>query len=261
MRKIISIVLTLTLLLSFGLAAQAVDAAPEPAGYVYIMVDANVLDAGVFYGPARVYFYEDESAMDVTARFLGDNVIGADIGFVSGIVLPRNITVNVPEPIATALAEVDPSFPAAGSTQAGQTLGNGHFAAWAGWTYNVNNEQPDFLAGAVALAQGDVIRWEFTLRAGVCIGFDDDWDNTPAFIDRADRGKLIAAVANTDAAHPPELSNLLATQAEIDEAVEVVLAEDDTNIWRTVLSVAAIVVLAVFSGFAIFRFVRILASV
>ena len=261
MRKILSIVLSLCLLLGFGALAVQAQTNPEPAGYVYIMVDANVLGAGVLYGPARVYFYEGESAMDATVRFLGDNVIGADMGFVSGIVLPRNITVNVPAPIAEALAAVDATFPAAGPTQAGQTLGSGHVAAWAGWTYNVNNEQPDFFAGAAALEQGDVIRWEFTLRAGVCIGFDDTWDGTPAFVPRVDRSELIAAVAGTDAAHPAELSNILATQAEVDEALAAVLAGNSGScIWLNLLAIGGIVLLSLVSGFAIFRFVRILAN-
>jgi|GEM_PF-2689898 len=228
-KRFISILLAFCLLLGFGFAVQA-EEAPAPAGYIAIMVDANVLGAGVLYGPAMVRIYEGDTLMDATQRFLGENAVGT--GWISGIVLPHNITVSVPEAVAKALTEIDTTFPAAGATLAGETLGAGDFAAWAGWNFSYNNTQPvdedtgfGLTADDVLLENGDVVRWEFTLRAGICIGFESPWGDAAFFEGRADKGELITAAAQVSVVSAEAmavLGNLLATQADVDAAVEAV---------------------------------------
>ena len=89
-------------------------------------------------------------------------------------------------------------------------------------------EMPADGADNIVLAGGEVIRWEFSLSMGPDIGFDQDWPGgAEAFIARADRTELAAATAaargNTDQAMAV-LGSLLATQDDIDAAVEALAA-------------------------------------
>ncbi|MCL2446060.1 MAG: DUF4430 domain-containing protein [Oscillospiraceae bacterium] len=235
MRKIIEFVLTLTMLLGFGLAVQAL---PEPQpDNIYIMVDANVLDGyGIFYLPVSVPFSDDESVLDITARWFGQHVtINGD--FLTGFATP-----------AAELAASD-------------------YAPFSGWMLTINNEMTMLGAAAEFPQHGDVIRWEFSLDFGVDIGFEG-WDGTPPAFDRADKSELIRAYtaicpicAGVWRAHDA-MNNLTATQEQVDEAIIGLLLCfcNDRYVLQNRLAIVGIVLLSLISGFAIFRFVRILAG-
>ncbi|MCL2195637.1 MAG: DUF4430 domain-containing protein [Oscillospiraceae bacterium] len=231
MRKIIAIVLTLCLLLGLGFAVQATDHYPM---HVYIMVDANVLDEGILYVPMAQFFSYGDSVLDITARWINATIAG---DFLVGI----------------------------GDLQAGD------HAAFSGWMLTINNEMSMLGAAAEFPQPGDVIRWEFSLDFGVDIGFEG-WDGTPPAFARADKSELIRAASqdNTCPAVRDDalavLSNLTATQAQVDDVVECfsigcVCDSNGSCIWLNVLGISLLVLLSLVSGFAIFRFVRILGSV
>ena len=188
MRKIIVILLTLTMLLGFSaVAAQA----NEPA-HIYIMVDANVLGNGLWWAPQRVAFTPGENALEITMRELG----------------------------ASALVTGEFLF---GISIDGEVLQAGDYAAFSGWMLTINNEMTMLGAANEFPQAGDVIRWEFSLDFGVDIGFEG-WDGAPPAIDRADMSELIRAASMAcsvwlanDAL--PVLNNLTATQEEVDAAI------------------------------------------
>lgn len=193
----------------------------ESAGYVAMMVDANVLGAGVLYGPVRVRFYEGESAMDITARFLGNNaeILTSEWGdFLNGIRLPHNFRVNVPQVVVDEIGDLH-----SGATRRGRLLQASDFAETSGWMLTVNDEMSMLGASGEFPQNGDVIRWEFSLNFGNDLGFED-WEGNPGLIERVDRSELIAAVmrpCNPSRANitwsMTTLGNLLATQDEIDD--------------------------------------------
>jgi len=221
----------LTLCLAAGLAFSAgvsVHAAETPAGYVAICVDANVLGAGLLYGPALVPFNEGESAIDITDRFLGANaeIVSETWGdFLDGVKLPRNFTLNVPQVITAAVTD----FSAAGGpVTAGAILRSADFAAFSGWMITINNEMTMVGASDEFPEDGDVLRWEFSLNFGNDLGYED-WFGTPGLITRTDKGGLVASIAQSQgdcrravaAARDSAmavLGKLQATQTEIDAA-------------------------------------------
>ncbi|MCL2530545.1 MAG: DUF4430 domain-containing protein [Oscillospiraceae bacterium] len=238
MRKIISIVLTLCLLLGLAFAVQAT---PESTtSYVYFMVDANVLDnATFFWTPRAVEFEVGENVLEITMRELGVSALVTG-EFLFGI-------------------SID-----------GETLQASDHAEWSGWMLTINNEMTMLGAAAEFPQPGDVIRWEFSLDFGVDIGFEG-WDGTPPAFERADKSTLIhnAVIARCDVIFHddilPVLGNLTATQAQVNAAASAALQNcdcypNDSCIWRNILAISGIVLLSLVSGFAIFRFVRILAA-
>ena len=246
MRKIIAIILTLTLLLGFGaITVQALPVDDVHPG-IYLMIDANILDDyGLQVPPMFVPMLDDESVLDLTRRVFGPQVVLAG-DFLMGF-----------------------------AWECGTSLMASDYAEWSGWLLTINNEMTMLGAAAEFPQPGDVIRWEFSLDFGVDIGFEG-WDGTPPAITRADKSALIRAVVQgSECPAAPAfdflavLSNLTVVQPEVDAMVASLLApcycdtisNNDSNIWRTVLSVAAIVVLAAVNIFAIWRFVRVLGSV
>jgi len=187
MKKCLAIALALLLCLSLGSATAF---AAEPAGYVAVSVDANVLGAGVLYGPVLVPFYAGESCADVTERFLGDSCeVDTAWGFyLTGIKLPRDFTPDVPAVLSAHAGTLG-----AGHSQAGEILQGFDFTATSGWFYTVNNEDMGVGVDTVPAQDGDVLRWQFSLIDwGADLGLA--WDGNNVFTPE-DKTALISAVA------------------------------------------------------------------
>ena len=95
-----------------------------------------------------------------------------------------------------------------------------------GWMYTVNHAKADIGAGAYALGDGDVIRWQFTLACGLDLGFDDIGPGGfgPAMYRHADKSELIRALcadgadASAKSAALSVVINPTATAAEVAAA-------------------------------------------
>lgn len=217
MKKILAGLLAALMLLGLGSAAAF---AAEPLGYVAVSVDADVLGAGILYGPELIPFYAGESYADVTQRFLGDNCeVDTDWGFyLTGIKLPRDFTLDVPSVLADKTGELD-----AGHSKAGEILQGFDFTATSGWFYTVNNEDMGAGADTVPAEDGGVLRWQFSLiNWGADLGLA--WDGNNVFTPE-DKTALIAAVAKINSSS--EKAALLgdpAVKAAYDEAY-IILAD------------------------------------
>jgi len=214
MKKCLAIALALLLCLSLGSAAAF---AEEPAGYVAVSVDANVLGAGVLYGPVLIPFYAGESCADVTQRFLGSNCeVDTSWGFyLTGIVLPRDFTPDVPAVLSAHAGTLGE-----GHSQAGETLQGFDFTATSGWFYTVNNEDMGVGVDTVPAEDGDVLRWQFSLIDwGADLGLA--WDGNNVFTPE-DKTALVLAVAKLNSsADKAALLGDTAVKAAYDAAYDV----------------------------------------
>lgn len=209
-----------------------------PLGHVTLSMDVHTLGAGYLYEPAIVPFYEGETYADVTDRLLGGDdhyhYSGElDAGFyLSAVELPRSIDVDVPEIILDALGDLD-----SGPSEAGEYLGEFGYSPWSGWMYSVNGELPNVGVSDREPADGDVVRWHFTVYGyGADLGLPDSgWGTTPLYT-AADKDALLTAVATVNSADDKAellakpgaaaayaeayevLADLTASQTTVDEA-------------------------------------------
>jgi len=219
------------LCLGLGSAAGMTARAAQPVGCVAVSVDANVLGAGVLYGPELVPFYPGESCADVTDRFLGGGNYTAHptYSYVTGIKLPRDFEPDVPAVLSVALG--------AGHSRAGEFLQEFDFTATAGWFYTVNHEDAGVGAGSVPAQDGDVLRWQFSLIDwGADLGLAWDGNNVFTPEDKtalvlavaqinssADKAALLVFDAGVKAAYDAAytvLADLAASQSDISGALE-----------------------------------------
>jgi len=105
------------------------------------------------------------------------------------------------------------------------SLGNSDFFMMAGWMFTIEHHLPDVFAGGIALNDGDVIRWQFSLMAGPDIGFAMQGMGL-ALYEHVDKSDLIRALSTpgiTNEAREAALAviiNPFATVAEVTEAIE-----------------------------------------
>ncbi|MCL2106611.1 MAG: DUF4430 domain-containing protein [Oscillospiraceae bacterium] len=193
-KRILTCALALLICLGPGPVTALASGAESIAGYVSVCVDANVLGAGVLYGPALVPFYEGETHARVTERFLGERLeVETAYGFyLTGIQLPRDFEPVVPAVLSAHTGTLD-----AGHSQAGEFLRGADFTATAGWFYTVNHEDMGVGVDTVPAEDGDVLRWQFSL-----IGWGADlglaWDGDNVFTPN-DKTGLIEALAKINA--------------------------------------------------------------
>ncbi|MDR1628764.1 MAG: hypothetical protein LBS36_00900 [Oscillospiraceae bacterium] len=202
-KKFLSVLLVLSLVLSFAGPAFAQDA---PAGYVTVSVDINTLGNGFLYEPVQVPFYEGESFAQITDRLLDgkyENSGSVDDGtfYMETVILPRAITVNIPQFILDETGPLDQTGKAEG-----ETLGQFDYYGMSGWMITVNNTYIDRSAGAVYAQNGDVCRWQFTVY-GYGADLGSSFMSDPMY-ERADKDALTAKVAQINSA--PNKAELLA---------------------------------------------------
>lgn len=197
-------------------AASPTRAAPTPAGYVTVSVDANTLGAGYLYDPVIVPFYDGESYAALTDRVLGGsgnyrNTGSIESGFyLSKVKLPRPITVAVPPVIMTELGSLE-----SGPSAAGSLLGEFDYSMWSGWMYSVDGILPDVGVSDRKPQDGEVARWQFTVYGyGADLGLPDTGWGAPALYASAEKGPLTTAVAVVNSA--TDKAALLANAAVTD---------------------------------------------
>lgn len=219
-RRIVTVVtaavLAVTGLVTVIPAAQA----DQPAGYITMSLDLNVLGAGMVYDPVKMAFQTGENCADLTARFLGagnfkNNGTTASSFYLSKVRLPRDITVNVPQIVADAAGSLDP-----GPSTAGSMLSEFDYSWASGWMYTRNGVLPNVGVSECYPDDGDVLRWQFTVYGyGADLGAPDTgWGSQPLFVS-ADKDPLTALIGEINSA--PNKADLLAkpgAQAAYDAA-------------------------------------------
>ena len=211
-KRLLSILVALCLAAGIASAAGIAAQAADPAGYVAVSVDANVLGVGYLYEPGMVPFYAGESVADVTRRFAGEeNVLGQDSAlygyYIEGFKLQRDISVTfagLPGPIHDEIdlwfdGDLDP-----GASHAGEFLKGDDYCEtfYAGWTFSVDDAFPSVGAGSLPPQDGEVIRWQFSMFMGADLG--NDYGPPYGFgyniVEPEDRTALTLAVAQINSA-------------------------------------------------------------
>jgi len=198
MKKILSFLLAAALVFTIALPAFAAGYnPPSKGGYVYASVDINTLGDGFLCEPVKVPFSAGESYEAVALRLLGaSNIVGEndpDMGlYIAGIVLPRNITVKIPQIILNKIGT-----PLSGSKAKGSALSEKEYSYDAGWMFTTNNAMVPMGLSSWYPQDGDVFRMQFSLYGyGADLGVALSWPEAPApLYNGADRGALLKAAA------------------------------------------------------------------
>ena len=177
-KRIGAVLLSLLLaLLSIGGAATRAYAADEPAGYLVMSIEKLTLGQGFILEPQRIPYYEGENLAQVLDRALRQ--IGRDYekagkltsGFyLSSIQDPNRPSIEDTMPdyikeMYEKMAAADSSTPAFSYTDTTDPdyLGEFDYNYQSGWMYTVGGAFPPVGAADVAAANGQVVRWQFTL--------------------------------------------------------------------------------------------------
>ncbi|MCL2698575.1 MAG: hypothetical protein FWE74_10920 [Oscillospiraceae bacterium] len=215
MKKLLSILVTISLIAGISVIPVTASSPPAPCGYVAISIEANTLGAGFIYEPVLVPFYSGESVGSIVVRFLGEGNYQGSATWLSGIKLPRNISVNFANIAPVVQAELkkngingNADF-APGASSAGEFLKSNDYIAttFSGWLYSVNGGFPPVGMGDYMPDDGDVFRILFSLFMGADIGNDMGGFVVPLFT-AADKTDLIYRVAEINSS--PSRALLLA---------------------------------------------------
>lgn len=220
-----ALVASLAVLLSPARAAGSIS--------VYVTFEGYNLGQGYYVEPVKVTVPEGSTAAAVTESVLtstshpfdaasaGDTsnpgwYLGGVKGFDTG-------SVTVPSYISS-----QPGFALTG-TNGDDYLGQFDYHSMSGWMYTVDNATAQVGAGAYALEDGDVVRWQFTLHGYGCdLGLPDSCYEGNEYFSQANKTALVRGIGQgtTPTATAAELSaakavaiNPTATQPQVDGAV------------------------------------------
>lgn len=221
-RRLIGLLLSAltSLALVLGLAPGA--AAEEGSGDidVYVTFEGYNLGQGYYVEPVKLTVPAGRTAAQVTMSVLdgGDHAVSPAPGdptsggwYLQGVAGFDTGTANVPAYITS-----QPGFELTGTNGDGY-LGTPDYNGMSGWMYTVDNVAADVGAGAYALADGDVVRWQFTLYGYGCdLGVPSGcWGADPYFT-MVDKSDLIRAIVEADPTNATEPELTAARQVAID---------------------------------------------
>ena len=184
-------------------AAAANNSTPSTEdGKIYVTVEILTLGDGFLYEPTKLSFSAGENYAAVLERFLGAGNFtftgSAETAlYISGVKLPRNINVAIPQFIADACYSLDDLS----SNSAGFFLSEFDISSTSGWMYTTNNVMAPLGTSDWYPADGDVCRLQFSVYGlGLDLGVESSWVGSEPLFIGADKSELISQVAEVNSA-------------------------------------------------------------
>ena len=253
-KKILSLVLALALVVS-TMTVTFVEANDKVT--VTVTIERFTIGQGYLLKPTSVEVDKDASVKDVLEKAAQENNIKLNATtssygyYLESISYADTGVVNIPESISS-MPGIDADY-GGGYTvhydaptnttvnsrfEDEQKLGGGSFTDLAGWMYALNNKESDNGMDAQPVADGDVVRVQFSVyAAGADIGFKS-WYAGIESAKLADKDSLIKKVAELSAKGNQDkdlteaisvLEKYDATQQEVDNALAKLQATDETT--------------------------------
>ncbi|MDR2501836.1 MAG: DUF4430 domain-containing protein [Oscillospiraceae bacterium] len=223
LRRLLATLLALVMLLGLGaFPAQEAKAAADIT--VYVSFEGYNLGQGFYIEPTPVTVAAGSKLADASIKLLADT--GHEQ---SG--LPTYL--EKVKGFGAGEAAVFPEYLPADALEDyieddrddAQWLAAGDYSAMSGWMYTLNDAMGQNGASAESIADGDVIRWEFSVWGfGADLGFDcsqENWGGDSAYYVRADKSALIRALF-TDGAEQSAVDDALAVIIDPAAAAETV---------------------------------------
>lgn len=204
-----------------------------PAGYIYFEADKITIGQGFTVEPVKVPFYEGEKGIDVVNR--AADVISEDTGY--GAYITAFADADIETTVPDAIAAVCPDM--TGRNTEGY-LSAMDYTTESGWSYFVNDEYAQVGIGDYVPADGDVMRFAFTVYGyGADLGVDNSsWGGAAALDVAGKRAELIKTCADAADGYTQNytyvgamevLAQYEASQDEIDTAAEALRARIDSG--------------------------------
>lgn len=207
----------------------------ELIGYATFDIEATTINCGYLIEPVKVPIYEGENAAEALVRLLEENGYDYSITgsvkesfYLSSIIgsnaaRPGNATTELNLENASLNEDLLDLGIAWREGSVGQ-LGEFDYASGSGWMYCLNNVFPNVGFADSYLADGDVVRVQFTVALGSDIGGGGSTGGGSAGKIRAEKDDLASAIALANSAQNKEtlLANA-AIQAAYEKANEVML--------------------------------------
>ena len=253
-KKILSLVLALALVVS---TMTVTFAEANDKVTVTVTIERFTIGQGYLLKPTSVEVDKDASVKDVLEKAAQENNIKLNATtssygyYLESISYADTGVVNIPESISS-MPGIDADY-GGGYTvhydaptnttvnsrfEDEQKLGGGSFTDLAGWMYALNNKESDNGMDAQPVADGDVVRVQFSVyAAGADIGFKS-WYAGIESAKLADKDSLIKKVAELSAKGNQDkdlteaisvLEKYDATQQEVDNALAKLQATDETT--------------------------------
>lgn len=253
-KKILSLVLALALVVS---TMTVTFAEANDKVTVTVTIERFTIGQGYLLKPISVEVDKDASVKDVLEKAAQENNIKLNATstsygyYLDSISYADTGVVNIPESISS-MPGIDADY-GGGYTvhydaptnttvnsrfEDEQKLGGGSFTDLAGWMYALNNKESDNGMDAQPVADGDVVRVQFSVyAAGADIGFKS-WYAGIESAKLADKDSLIKKVAELSAKENQDkdlteaisvLEKYDATQQEVDDALAKLQATDETT--------------------------------
>ncbi|MGN0649635.1 MAG: DUF4430 domain-containing protein [Oscillospiraceae bacterium] len=219
--------------------ASAAANAEESNGTVTVVAEKTTIGQGFVFKPVQVELRDGDTGIDVVKRaaeLSGVEVVYSDTGYGPYITAFSDTDsengVYLPDEIAAVVTELS-------DRTAPGYLSAYDYTAESGWSYFVNDEYAMTGIGDYSPADGDVIRFSFSVYGyGADLGVDNSsWGGAAALITPAAKADLTRLCAQFDSEDETEIykyTNAMevlayygATQQEVDEAYAV-LASDST---------------------------------
>ena len=253
-KKILSLVLALALVVS---TMTVTFAEANDKVTVTVTIERFTIGQGYLLKPTSVEVDKDASVKDVLEKAAQENNIKLNATtssygyYLDSISYADTGVVNIPESISS-MPGIDADY-GGGYTvhydaptnttvnsrfEDEQKLGGGSFTDLAGWMYALNNKESDNGMDAQPVADGDVVRVQFSVyAAGADIGFKS-WYAGIESAKLADKDSLIKKVAELSAKENQDkdlteaisvLEKYDATQQEVDDALAKLQVTDETT--------------------------------
>ena len=253
-KKILSLVLALALVVS---TMTVTFAEANDKVTVTVTIERFTIGQGYLLKPTSVEVDKNASVKDVLEKVAQENNIKLNATtssygyYLDSISYADTGVVNIPESISS-MPGIDADYggdytvhyDAPTNTTVNshfedeQKLGGGSFTDLAGWMYALNNKESDNGMDAQPVADGDVVRVQFSVyAAGADIGFKS-WYAGIESAKLADKDSLIKKVAELSAKENQDkdlteaisvLEKYDATQQEVDDALAKLQATDETT--------------------------------
>ncbi len=204
----------------FSCFSIMVSAEGTAAGHITFYADKAVIGQGYTVEPVEIAFYDGDTGIDVVKRAVDAVVTESEYGdYISGFA-DEDTAGEIPE----AIKEVVPEM--SGRNIDGY-LCSYDYTADSGWSYFLNGEYAQVGISAYEPADGDVIRFSFTVYGyGADLGVDNSsWGGAAALVDMVNTSDLAKYLAQNKDDGSEEYKNAKetivkfgVTQKEIDDA-------------------------------------------
>ncbi len=215
----------------------------ELIGYATWSVEMLSLGLGYLIEPVRLPIYAGENAAEALDRLLTENGYSYEntgsiessfyLGAINDVYPPTHLSeCNVPEPLMEKLEEN--GFSDAYTTET--SLGEFDYTSMSGWMISQNNVFTNVGFSDIYVADGDVMRVQFTLAYGSDIGggYAMGGGDDGGWFKLANKGNLLTAISYVNSS---DKCDLLLAQKSVrkafdeasDLAMDLLAAQDDVN--------------------------------